>query len=199
MKDDIKIKKVALYARVSTIDQNPENQLLALREYVKNHRDEYGNRDMEIYHEYVDYISGSKQSRTELNKLMINARNHRFSDVIIWKVDRLGRSTLHMYQIVEEWKKLGINFIITTLNIDTNTPSGKLIFGILGQIAEFERELTRQRTKLAYQRAKKEKRPWGRPQGSQDKKPRKKSGYYMRWLEHRDEKVTPTNLGAKGK
>ncbi len=101
MMNDNKIKKVALYARVSTIDQHPENQLLVLREYVRNHRDEYGNRDMEIYHEYADYISGSKQSRTELNKLMVDARNHKFSDVIIWKIDRLGRSSKHMFQIVE--------------------------------------------------------------------------------------------------
>ena len=182
--------KVAIYARVSTVDQHPENQINALREYISHHTDDKGNHDWEIYDEYIDYITGSKRSRTHLNRLMEDARRHKFKTVVIWKVDRLGRSVQHMLQIVEEWRNLGIDFVVSTLGMDTSTASGRLVFGILAQIAEFERELTRERTKLAHERAKKEGRHWGRPKGKKDSKPRCKSGYYQRWSKQ-GKKVTP--------
>jgi DNA invertase Pin-like site-specific DNA recombinase len=167
--------RIGLYARVSTIDQHPENQINALREFVNN------RNDWELVDEYIDKTSGAKTSRTNLDRLMQDARQHKFDTVVFWKVDRLGRSVKHMLQIVEEWENLGINFVISTLGIDTSTPTGKLIFGILAQVAEFERELARERTRLSIARRKKEGKPIGRPKGKKDSKPRPKHGYYKAW------------------
>ena len=167
---------VALYCRVSKLDQHPENQKIQLKEFAKRN-------NFEIYDIYIDKISGAKESRPRLNDLMTDARKKMFNAVIIWKVDRLGRSVAHMSQIIQEWQNLGIALIITTLGIDTRTPTGKLILGILSQIAEFERELIRERIHLGLERRKKQGKPLGRPKGSKDKNPkgRRKSGYYMRW------------------
>ena len=167
---------VALYCRVSKLDQHPENQKIQLKEFAKRN-------NFEIYDIYIDKISGAKESRPRLNDLMTDARKKMFNAVIIWKVDRLGRSVAHMSQIIQEWQNLGIALIITTLGIDTRTPTGKLILGILSQIAEFERELIRERILLGLERRKKQGKPLGRPKGSKDKNPkgRRKSGYYMRW------------------
>ena len=168
--------RVALYIRVSKLDQHPENQEIELKEYANRH-------NFEIYKIYIDKISGAKDTRPALNGLMTDARKKMFKAVIIWKVDRLGRSVAHMSQVIQEWQNLGIDLIITTLGIDTRTPTGKLILGILSQIAEFERELIRERILLGLERRKKEGKPLGRPKGAKDKNPkgRRKSGYYVRW------------------
>jgi len=186
--------KVAIYARVSTIDQHPENQLMVLKEYVQR------QKDWELFDIYTDKTSGAKQSRTNLNRLMQDTRRGLIDVVVIWKIDRLGRSSQHMFQIVEEWKKKGIELVITTLGIDTSTPSGKLIFGIMAQIAEFERELTRERTLLAIERRRKDGKPIGRPKGSKDsaKVKRNKSSYYQGWLKRKGKlnKEPPQNRGV---
>jgi len=180
--------KTAIYARVSTRDQNPENQLIQLKEYVEN------NKDMELFGIYEDIISGVKDTRPDLDKLMIDARLHKFNHVVLWKVDRLGRSPLHMFQVIEEWKKLGISFTVTTLGIDTSTPMGHFVFGLLAQVAELERQFNIERTQSAMDRIKKsiEKKGYyitkdgkkitsiGRPKGRRDNKPRRRSGYYLR-------------------
>jgi len=168
--------KVALYCRVSKLDQHPENQEIELKEYSKRH-------NFEIYKIYIDKISGAKDTRPALNDLMADARKKLFKAVIIWKVDRLGRSVAHMSQVIQEWQNLGIDLIITTLGIDTRTPTGQLILGILSQIAQFERELIRERIILGLERSKKQGKKLGRPKGSKDKNPkgRRKSGYYRRW------------------
>ena len=150
------MEKVAIYARVSTLEQNPENQLIELRDYATR-------KGFKIHQEYVDYISGAKDSRPALNDLMMDARTHRFDTVIFWKVDRLGRSVSHLTQIVKEWENLGINFIVTSLGMDTSTPSGKLVFGIFAQVAEFEREIIRERINLGLARVRKEGKHIGRP------------------------------------
>lgn len=170
------MKLVAIYARVSTLDQHPENQIISLKEYVDN------RKDWELFKLYQDKVSGAKQSRPQLDQLMKDARQRKFDHVVFWKVDRLGRNAIHVQTIANEWKKLGIDFTITTLGIDTSTTSGRFIFGIMAQFAQMEREMTSERTKLAYQKAKKQGKHWGRPKGSKDKKPRKKSGYYIRWI-----------------
>jgi DNA invertase Pin-like site-specific DNA recombinase len=192
-------KTAALYARVSTLDQHPENQLETLRNYAKT-------RDYDVYDEYVDRISGAKKSRPDLNRLMIDARNHKFNVVVVWKIDRLGRSTKHLYQIIGEWDNLGIDFILTTLGVDTATPAGKLVFGVMAQIAEFEREIIRERIQLGINQRKKSiekqgyyinsngerKTSLGRPKGKKDSKGRRrKSGYYRRWEKERGKKSTP--------
>ena len=168
------MSSVAIYARVSTQEQNPENQLIELRDYVER-------RGLKIHKEYVDYISGAKDSRPALNDLMMGARKHLFDTVIFWKVDRLGRSVSHLTQIVKEWENLGIDFIVTSLGMDTSTPSGKLVFGIFAQVAEFEREIIRERINLGLARVRKEGKHIGRPKGKKDTKRRRTSGYHQRW------------------
>jgi len=187
------LMRTVMYIRVSKQEQNTELQKEALDKYVLNSK-------YQIVGTYVDIISGSKSSRPELDRLMIDARDKKFEHVIFWKVDRLGRSTLHMLQVVEEWQKLGITFSITTLNIDTNTPMGKFVFGLLSQVAELERTLIIERTNLAIgsiqnklkqgkgHKAKSGRviHSLGRPKGSKDRRPRSKAGYYHRWYEEKN-------------
>lgn len=191
--------KVALYCRVSKQDQHPENQENELKRYVELN-------NFEIYDIYTDRISGAKKSRPRLNELLIDARQKKFKAVIIWKVDRLGRSVAHMIQVIQELQNLGIEIIFTSLGVDTRTPSGKLVLGVLMQIAEFERELIRERINLGLDQRKKELKEkgyfikndgkkvtsLGRPKGKKDKKGRRsKSGYYRRWEKQRSKKITP--------
>jgi len=169
--------KCAIYCRVSTDEQNPEHQQNALLQYAKNN-------DYEVYKIYTDKTSGAKQSRPELNQLMFDARAKNFDLVLVWKLDRLGRSLQHLLSIVHEWNLKGIDFVCTTQNIDTTTPSGELVFHILGAIAQFERTLISERTKEGLKTAALNGRHPGRPKGSKDKGPRKRSGYYLRYAKN---------------
>lgn len=166
--------KVAIYVRVSKDDQHPENQIYELEEFAKD-------RNFDVYYTYVDKISGSKDSRPALNELMMDARERKFNAVLVWKLDRLGRSLQHLIQIIQEWNNLGIQFICKTQDIDTTKPSGELIFHIFGAIAQFERKLIIERINLGLERARKQGKKLGRPKGSKDKKRRKKGGYYLRY------------------
>lgn len=181
--------KVAIYCRVSKQDQHPENQMLALKQFAKD-------RNYDVYHIYVDSISGSKDSRPALNELMMGARSKKFNAVVVWKLDRLGRSLQHLIQIIQEWDHLGIQFICKTQDIDTTKPSGKLIFHIFGAIAEFEREIIRERILLGLERRKKQGKRLGRPKGSKDKKRRRTSGYINRWT---GKKTTPHKMGNRSR
>jgi DNA invertase Pin-like site-specific DNA recombinase len=167
-------KIVAIYIRVSKLDQHPENQEIELKQYAQS-------RSYDIFDIYEDRISGAKDTRPGLDRLMQDARAGRFKTVIVWKIDRLGRSVAHMVQVIQEWENLGIDFIITTLGVDTRTPVGKLVLGVLMQIAEFERELIKERINLGLARARKQGKQLGRPEGSKDKKRRRTSGYIQRW------------------
>jgi DNA invertase Pin-like site-specific DNA recombinase len=166
--------KVAIYYRVSSEDQHPENQVMTLSQYARD-------RGFEIYHIYVDRASGSKDSRPGINELMMDARQKKFDAVLVWRLDRLGRSLQHLIQIISEWKDLGIQFICMTEPIDTTSPSGELIFNIFGAIAQFERQLIIERINLGLDRARKQKKVLGRPKGKKDTKRRNRSGYYQRW------------------
>lgn len=173
---------IAIYARVSTLDQKPENQIHELREYAKR-------RGFSVYREYVDHASGASDTRPSLNDLMIDARRGAFNIVIVWKLDRLGRSLQHLIQTIEEFNNNKIDLISITQNLDTTTASGRLVFHIFGAIAEFERELIRERIYIGLSRAKREGKHCGRPSGSRDKRPRRTSGYVRRWAE--DKKTSP--------
>jgi len=162
------VRKCAIYCRVSTEDQNPLHQENVLKSYSKNN-------DISIYKVYTDTITGSKDSRPALNNLMFDMRDKKFNCVIIYKLDRLGRSLKHLINICEEFYKKKVDLICTTQNIDTSTASGKLLFHILGAVAEFERELISERTKLGQKKAK------NIGKRGKDKKPRRKSGYHQRW------------------
>jgi len=165
----------ALYLRVSTVDQTTLNQELELQEYCKRN-------DIEIYKIYKDEgVSGVKTSRPQLDLMLQDMRNGFFNCVVVWKFDRLGRSTAHLLQVLEELKNKEVRLIATSQNIDTSTPMGKFFFIILSGFAEMERELIRERIKLGLERRKKQGKPLGRQVGSKDKSRRKRLGYFERY------------------
>ena len=167
--------KAALYLRVSTLDQTTLNQEIELKEYCERNK-------LEIFKIYKEEgISGSKTSRPELDKMLQDMRNKRFECVVVWKFDRLGRSTSHLLQVLEEMKNKGITLIATSQNVDTSTPMGKFFFTILSGFAEMEREMIIERINLGLQRRKKQGKPLGRKIGSKDKIKRKRLGYFERW------------------
>lgn len=151
--------RVALYARVSTKQhgQNPETQLQPLRQFA-------AQRELEIVDEYVDLgWSGGKERRPQLDRMMADARKKRFDAVMVWRFDRFARSTRHLIQALEEFSKLGIHFSSLSESIDTSTAMGKMVFTIIGAVAEMERALIRERVKAGVERAKREGKRLGRP------------------------------------
>jgi DNA invertase Pin-like site-specific DNA recombinase len=144
--------KTALYARVSTADkgQDPEMQLRELREYCER-------RGWTVSSEYVDVgVSGAKDSRPQLNKLMADAKQRRFDAVLVWKLDRFGRSLKHLVSALGEFEALGVAFVSLRDAFDLTTPAGRLMFNMVASFAEFERDLIRERVKagIANRRAK---------------------------------------------
>jgi DNA invertase Pin-like site-specific DNA recombinase len=155
----MKTRRVALYARVSTKNngQDPETQLIALREYA-------GHRGMTIVDEYVDVgISGAKDRRPELDRLMTEARRRTFDVVLVARFDRFARSTKHLVLALEEFNSLGVDFVSLNESVDTSTPTGKLMFTLISAFAEFERSIIRERVVAGLDRAKKQGRRLGRP------------------------------------
>jgi len=150
--------RVALYARVSTLNsQAPEMQLRELREYALR-------RGLEIKTEFVDQgISGSKESRPALNRLMADAHKRKFDAVLVWKIDRFGRSLKHLVNSLAELGALGVAFISFRDNLDLSTPSGRLMFQIIGAMAEFERALIQERVRAGLRNAQAKGRRLGRP------------------------------------
>jgi DNA invertase Pin-like site-specific DNA recombinase len=148
--------KIALYVRVSTEDQKVDLQLDALRQYAES-------RNIEIFKEYIDHISGSKSSRPALDELMADARRKRFKAVVVFKVDRLGRSVAHLLHVLTELQVLEVDFVSLQEAIDTGTPAGKMVFTFLGAVAEFERAIISERVKAGMAAAKKRGKHCGRP------------------------------------
>src|SRR4051812_11684404 len=152
------ITQVALYARVSTLNnQDPELQLGELREYA-------GRRNWLITEEYIDKgVSGCKESRPALNRLMSDACCRRFDAVLVWKIDRFGRSLKHLVNALAELAALGVAFISLRDNLDLSTPSGRLMFQIIGAMAEFERALIQERVRAGLRNARAKGKRLGRP------------------------------------
>lgn len=153
------MKRVALYARVSTKGngQDPETQLVALREYAQA-------RGFEIVGEYVDVgISGATERRPELDCLMKDARRRKLDAVLVARFDRFARSTRHLVLALDEFSALGIDFISLSESIDTSTPMGKMVFTVIGAVAELERSLIRERVVMGLERARKQGKRLGRP------------------------------------
>lgn len=151
--------RVALYARVSTRKdtQDVETQLSELRLWARG-------RKWKVVGEYPDRgISGSKERRPELDRLMRDAKAKQFDAVAVWKFDRFARSTKHLIAALEDFNSWGIHFISTSQSIDTSTPYGKLVFVVIGAVAELERELIRERVNLGITRARREGKQLGRP------------------------------------
>jgi DNA invertase Pin-like site-specific DNA recombinase len=155
--------RVALYARVSTSNgqQDPEMQLRELREYAKH-------RGLIIIGEYVDRMSGSKDSRPALNQLMTDASRRKFDTVLVWKLDRFGRSLRHLVNAIAELEALGVAFISFRDNLDLSTPSGRLMFHVVSAMAEFERALIQERVKAGLRNAKAKGKRLGRPRADVD-------------------------------
>src|SRR5688572_26000594 len=138
--------RAAVYARVSTVDQEPENQLQELRRYVQA-------RGWTMA-EYVDRgVSGAKDRRPALDDLITDARRRRFDVLVCWRLDRLGRNLKHLITLLDDLQALGVAFVSLAEGIDATTPAGKLQMHILGAIAEFERARIAERVKAGLQRA----------------------------------------------
>lgn len=158
------IKRVALYARVSTLDkgQDPETQLKQLREYAQR-------RNFEIFGEFIDYASGTSQDRTQYKMMMEAARKRKFDVVLVWRYDRFARSTQALVNAMKEFQSLGIDFISYQENIDTTTPTGELIFHVMASLAQFESSLISQWVKAGMARAKDQGKQISRPKLPQTK------------------------------
>jgi DNA invertase Pin-like site-specific DNA recombinase len=157
------ITRVALYARVSTLNnQDPEMQLSELREYA-------AHRGWQIVEEFTDQgVSGCKESRPALNRLMADACRRRFDAILVWKIDRFGRSLKHLVNALAELAALGVAFISLRDNLDLSTPSGRLMFQIIGAMAEFERALIQERVRAGLRNARSKGKKLGRPRVTVD-------------------------------
>ncbi len=150
--------RAAIYARVSTFDQEPENQLVELRRYALA-------RGWDVK-EHVDHgISGAKERRPALDALLADAKRRRFDVLVVWRLDRLGRNLRHLIVLLEELQALGIAFVSLGEGIDATTPAGKLQLHILGAIAEFERGRIQERVLAGLARARAQGKTLGRPKG----------------------------------
>ena len=149
-------QRAAIYARVSTLDQEPENQLAELGRYV----DARGWRAAD----YVDRgVSGAADRRPALDRLVRDARRRRFDVLVCWRLDRLGRNLRHLITLLDELQALGVAFVSLAEGIDATTPAGRLQMHILGAIAEFERARIAERVQAGLARARKQGQTLGRP------------------------------------
>jgi DNA invertase Pin-like site-specific DNA recombinase len=156
--------RAAIYARVSTghNGQDPTMQTRELEEYCQR-------RGWEVAGCYVDTgISGSKETRSELDRLMADAHRRRFDAVVVWKFDRFARSVSHLLRALETFKALGIDFVSLSEQVDTSTPTGKMVFTVLGAVAELERSLIAERVRAGIRNARAKGRKLGRPRVAVD-------------------------------
>jgi len=148
--------KVAIYTRVSTVEQNVDTQLNLLRTLCKR-------CNYEVYKEYNDVgQSGKKHSRPQFDLMLNDMRKFKFKGILVYKLDRIGRSLAHLITLFSEFEKKSIDFISATQNIDTTTPEGRMFMRMLMVLAEYERELTVSRVKSGMDRARKEGKQIGR-------------------------------------
>lgn len=158
------LSKVAIYVRVSTANngQDPMLQVRELREFIER-------RAWTISGEYVDVaISGTKEKRPELDRLMVDAHRRRFDAVIVWKFDRFAHSVSHLLRALETFQALGIHFVSLSESLDTSTPAGKMVFTVLGAVAELERSLIVERVKAGLRNARAKGKRLGRPRSIVD-------------------------------
>ena len=151
--------RAALYARVSTSNhgQDVSMQTRELRLFCEA-------RGWQIAGEYLDEgISGAKDSRPELNRLMADAHKRRFDVVCVWRFDRFARSVSHLLRALETFQALGIEFVSLSEQLDTSTPTGKMVFTVLGAVAELERSLIAERVRAGLRNAKAKGKRLGRP------------------------------------
>ncbi|HTQ61128.1 MAG TPA: recombinase family protein [Candidatus Solibacter sp.] len=151
--------RVAIYARVSTTNhgQDVGLQTRDLRQFAEA-------RGWTVAGEYIDAgVSGAKDSRPELNRLMADAHKRRFDVVCVWRFDRFARSVSHLLRALETFKALGIDFVSYSEQMDTSTPAGKMVFTVLGAVAELERSLIVERVRAGLRNARAKGKSLGRP------------------------------------
>ncbi len=151
--------KVAVYARVSTSDkdQNPETQLLPLRDYC-------AAQGWEVVSEYIDYAPANDQAhRTAWRQLLDDAAKKKFSVVLVFKLDRAFRRVKHMHDTLAAWEVVGVSFKSLREQFDTSTALGRLLLNLLASLAEFELEMIRERVKAGMDRARRQGKRIGRP------------------------------------
>ena len=154
--------RVALYGRVSTAEQNAAMQIEELRAYC-------ARRQWDIVEEFIDAgVSGSKESRPALNRLLADAKRRRFDTVLVYRYDRFARSLRQLVNALAEFDALGIHFVSLHEGVDTSTPNGRLVFGIFASIAEFERELIRGRVRSGLAAGRARGKTLGRPRVAVD-------------------------------
>src|SRR5256885_9059753 len=156
--------RVAVYARVSTLNhgQDVGLQTRELRQFAEA-------RGWTVGGEYIDAgVSGAKDSRPELNRLMADAHKRRFDVVCVWRFDRFARSVSHLLRALETFKALGIDFVSFSEQMDTSTPAGKMVFTVLGAVAELERSLTVERVRAGLRNARAKGKTLGRPRVTVD-------------------------------
>jgi DNA invertase Pin-like site-specific DNA recombinase len=152
-------RRAVLYSRVSTLHhgQDPEVQSREIREYCQR-------RGWPLVGEYVDAgISGAKERRPQLDHLIADAHKRKFEVIVVWKFDRFARSVSHLLRALETFRSLGIEFVSLSEQIDTSTPTGKMIFTVLGAVAELERSLIAERVRAGLRNAKAKGKRLGRP------------------------------------
>jgi DNA invertase Pin-like site-specific DNA recombinase len=151
--------KCAIYSRVSTTDQHTENQVNKLRDIAKL-------KEYSVVKEFTDKgISGKhgRNIRTGFDTLIKGAVSKEFDMILVWSVDRLGRSLQDLISFLNEINSVGCNLYIHNSQLDSSTPSGKMLFSLLGVFSEFERSMISSRVKLGLQRAVSEGKKLGRP------------------------------------
>src|SRR5882672_9577075 len=137
-------------------------QLRELREYCQR-------RGWEIIREYVDVgISGTREKRPQLDKLSADAHRRHFDIVVVWRFDRFARSVSHLLRALENFRSLGIEFVSLSEQVDTSTPTGKMVFTVLGAVAELERSLITERVRAGLRNARAKGKKLGRPRKALD-------------------------------
>lgn len=149
--------RVGVYARVSTMDQTPETQLIDLRRYC-------AERGWSIVEEFVDHgVSGTKEKRPALDRLMDAVQKRKLDTVLVWRFDRFARSVKHLVLTLEELRALGVAFVSFQENVDTGSPLGQAIFTIIAAMAELERNIIVERVRAGLRRARAQGVRLGRP------------------------------------
>jgi DNA invertase Pin-like site-specific DNA recombinase len=156
--------RMAIYARVSTTNhgQDVSLQTRELEQFAQA-------RGWKMVDAYIDAgVSGAKDSRPELNRLMADAHKRRFDVVAVWRFDRFARSVSHLLRALETFNALGIAFVSLSEQMDTTTPTGKMVFTVLGAVAELERSLIAERVRAGLRNARAKAKTLGRPRVTVD-------------------------------
>jgi len=153
----MKNKTVAIYARVSTDKQKVDIQIRELEAFVKR-------SGLKIYKKFVDQgYTGANTKRPAFIEMMIEAKKRKFDILLVWKLERLSRSLKDLINTLDELGSLGIDFISYENNLDTSAPTGKLVFQTIGAVAEFEKDIIRERVIAGLNNARHKGKTLGRP------------------------------------